>query len=250
MNYNSSDYFAYKRDKLKRDIKPPSRPISKFNFLLQLFIATFIIMFILIVFLIIKFSSKIDVDFSKDAATVPYNMGDAPKSYLEDDGIQLKIDKRLTLIQQEENAPNEARIIVSEKNNTEVMNPDLIEDIKKIEKEEKVDLKKQDSLIRLFDEKESQNSETSKSKKSNEKENRNFNITIMSKVLSGRFSTFEEAQKHQMEVKNKDSALTPYVKKVGDVYTVQLGSYQDFDTAKKHAHQLKSKGIDVWIYQQ
>ena len=72
----------------------------------------------------------------------------------------------------------------------------------------------------------------------------------MSKVLVGRFSSFEDAQKLQSVIKAKDASLTPYVKKVGDVFTVQLGSYQDFEIAKNQAHTLKSKGLDVWIYQQ
>ena len=41
-----------------------------------------------------------------------------------------------------------------------------------------------------------------------------------------------------------------YVRKIGDIYTVQMGSYQDFYTAKSKAQDLKAKGLDVWIYQQ
>ena len=72
----------------------------------------------------------------------------------------------------------------------------------------------------------------------------------MSKVLIGRYASFEEAQKTQNSIKAKDSSLSPFVKKVGDVFCVQMGSYQDFNVAKAQAQKLKSLGFDVWIYQQ
>ena len=76
------------------------------------------------------------------------------------------------------------------------------------------------------------------------------NITIMSKVLIGRYMTFEEAQKLQTQIKAKNSSLQPFVRKVGNVFSVQMGSYQDFSIAKKHAQVLRNQGFDVWIYQQ
>ena len=76
------------------------------------------------------------------------------------------------------------------------------------------------------------------------------NITIMSKVLIGRYETLEEAQKAQETLKLNNPSLAPYVKKVGNVFAIQTGSYQDFNIAKSHAQALSAKGYDVWIYQQ
>ena len=76
------------------------------------------------------------------------------------------------------------------------------------------------------------------------------NVTVMSKVLVGRYSTFEEAQKVQAQIKSKTPSLQPFVKKIGNVFSVQMGSYQDFAQAKNHAQSLRGKGFDVWIYQQ
>ena len=83
-----------------------------------------------------------------------------------------------------------------------------------------------------------------------EDEFQNNNITIMSKVLIGRYETFEEAQKVQIKIKEQNDSLSPFVKKIGDVYSIQMGSYQDFSVAKNQAQLLKSEGYDVWIYQQ
>ena len=41
MRPNPSDYFAYKKSKIQLDIEPTRRPMSRLNFLFQIFIATF-----------------------------------------------------------------------------------------------------------------------------------------------------------------------------------------------------------------
>ncbi len=242
MNNNSSNYFVYKKNKYRKDIAQPPKPMSKINFLFQLFIATFIIMFIIIVISIMKYSSKMDIEYSKKEVKFNNNFSLNQQEEFEKQSFenekQLKIDKRLLLIQQEENAPSEAKVIGAETKRNEVINPVHLENNKKIEKEQK-----QNTII-----KEQQTQETTTEAPSISTDE--ANVTIMSKVLVGRFSTFEDAQRLQAVIKAKDASLTPYVKKVGDVFTVQLGSYKDFNIAKNQARTLKNKGLDVWIYQQ
>ena len=72
----------------------------------------------------------------------------------------------------------------------------------------------------------------------------------MSKVLIGRYQTLEEARAMQNTLKAQFSQLSPYVKKVGSVYCVQMGSFQDFTVARRQAQSLQAQGYDVWIYQQ
>ena len=246
MNYNNSpNYFSYKKSKYRKDIAQPPKPMSKINFLFQLFVATFIIMFIVIVISIMKYSSKMDIEYSKKEMKLnntfsPFQRDLSETSQNYENERQLKIDKRLILIQQEENAPSEAKIINTEKMVNEVIDPVHLENNKKIEKEEKIQ-----EFVNKIEE-----SEHEATKKTTPVIPENNNITIMSKVLVGRFSTFEDAQRLQGVIKAKDSSLAPYVKKIGDVFTVQLGSYQDFNIAKNQANILKAKGLDVWIYQQ
>ncbi|MBR3605149.1 MAG: SPOR domain-containing protein [Candidatus Gastranaerophilales bacterium] len=253
MNFDSSEYFAYKKNKLSQEMREMKKPISRLSFLCQIFIATFVIMFIIIVITIMKYSSKMDIEYTKGELQLSNgavnNIAGFDNVQVDDDR-QRKIDKRLILIQQEENAPSEARIVNKPKMNMEVIDASHVEKNKKLDK-----LERQKKL--------NQESETKNSKLSTILEEVNFqkkipvennlidsNVTVMSKVLVGRYPTFEEAQKVQTQIKAKSPSLQPFVKKIGNVFSVQMGSYQDFAQAKTHAQALRGKGFDVWIYQQ
>ena len=253
MEYDSSEYFAYKKNKLSREMREMKKPISRLSFLCQIFIATFIVMFIAIVITIMKYSSKMDIEYTKGELQLSNGAVNNIAGFDNipgDDDRQRKIDKRLILIQQEENAPSEARIVNKPKMHMEVIAQSHVEKNKKIEK-----LERQKKLNQESEAKTSKLSsileEVSLQKKipveNNLTEN---NITVMSKVLVGRYSTFEEAQKVQAQIKAKTPSLQPFVKKIGNVFSVQMGSYQDFAQAKTYAQSLRGKGFDVWIYQQ
>lgn len=253
MDFNSSGYFAYKKNKIQNELKQERKPISRLSFLCQLFIATFIIMFIAIAITIMKYSSKMDIEYSKgelqfiNSTLTNTNGYSAP--YVDEDNHQRRIDKRLILIQQEENAPSEARIINKPKMQLEVIDSAHVEKNKKLEK-----IEKQEKLNKQNEEKNSKLStimeEVKLQKKIPVENNIESNVTVMSKVLLGRYSTFDEAQKMQKQIKANNPSMQPFVRKVGNVFSVQMGSYQDFSQAKIHAQKLSTKGLDVWIYQQ
>ncbi len=249
MEFNSSDYFSYKKNKLQTRTKE-EKPLSKLSFLFQLFIATFVVIFIIIVVAIMKYSAKVDIEYSQ-GEIAQYNT-DSPEENTNQniyDDERGKIDKRLTFIQQEENAPSEAKIIEKKETHTEVIDPKHIENSKKIEKIEKIKEQNAQSenskLLQTINE-----TSIFGKKPVQEPQKIQKNITITSKVLIGRYASFEEAQKMQTEIKESEPNLSPYVRKTGDVFSVQMGSYQDFSTAKTQAQVLKAKGFDVWIYQQ
>ncbi len=254
-----SDYFAYKKNKMQTELKKQSKEkkFSRFNFLVQLFVATFVIMFIIIVVGIMKYSSKMDIEYTK--GDLSFNNVDSSSSVsgyntTDYDDEQRKIDKRLRLIQQEENAPSEARIIQNDKLKTEdeVIAAEHVENIKKLDKIEKIKAKNIQSestaskLSEVLDEVKQMTSKV----QPKHPELTDENVMITSKVLIGRFSSFDEASKLQAQIKAKEINLSPFVRKVGDVYSVQMGSYQDFYTAKVEAQKLKASGYEVWIYQQ
>lgn len=243
MNFNTSNYFAYKRQKMNSMIEQPPKPMSKLNFLFQLFIATFVIIFIAIVIFIMKYSSKIDIEYTKGEMLINQDeMINSPTSYANNnDDEQKTIDKRLILIQQEENAPSEAKIV--DKKKEIIIDPKHIQKEKKQIQKQKVQQEKEQVLKEEdFNKREAVSSveETPKAK----------NIIIASKVLIGRYQTLEQAQKMQAQLKTAHPKLSPFVKKYGDIYSVQMGSYQDFQIAKYQAQILKSHGYDVWIFQQ
>lgn len=250
MNFNSSGYFAYKKNKIQDEIEDKKKPISKLAFLLQLFVVTFVVIFIVIVIGIMKYSAKVDIEYTK--GELPFTNGtinQIPNYNLKsEEEPQRKIDNRLILIQQEENAPSEARIL--NKKNQEVIASSHLEENKRIEKQERQKKlteqseNKNSKIATLLDEVKLQR------KIPVEQIDVDSNVTIMSKVLIGRYNTFEEAQKLQNQIKAKNSKLQPFVRKVGNVFSVQMGSYQDFSVAKNHAQSLRNQGFDVWIYQQ
>lgn len=255
MEFNTSDYFAYKKSKMQTELKNQSKKMSRFNFLLQLFVATFIVMFLIIVVAIMKYSSKMDIEYQKGDLSFSNNESSSISGYntADYDDEQRKIDKRLILIQQEENAPSEAKIIKTDKEkNEQVIAPEHVENNKKLDKIEKFKAKNTQSeeagnkLSNVLDEVK----HLAGKNQSEKKQTFDENVTITSKILIGRFPTFDEAVKMQNDIKLKDASLSPFVRKIGDVYAVQLGSYQDFYTAKVQAQKFKNFGYDVWIYQQ
>ena len=254
MNFNSSGYFAYKKNKIQREIEQQKKPISRLSFLCQLFAATFTIIFIVLVVGFMKYSSKMDIEYTKGELQVTNANFNSASNYtvsapLEEER-QRKIDDRLRKIQEQENAPSEAKIIEKPKDNHDVIAQAHIEENKRIEKLEK--------QKRLQEQKEAKNGKVAtvldeiklQKKLPIETYEPSSNQTIMSKVLIGHYATFEEAQSMQNQIKSKNPTLQPFVKKVGGVFSVQMGSYQDFNVAKAQAQFLSSKGLDVWIYQQ
>lgn len=251
MDFNSSSYLAYKKNKIQKEIETDKKPISRFSFLLQLFVATFIVIFIIIVISIMKYSSKVDIEYSQGELQLADGVTNNIPNYAPiEEEPQRKIDKRLILIQQEENAPSEARIIEKSPMQPEVISQKHIEESKLIEKHQQEvqntqkNTENNSKISSLIEEVKLQN------KIPVEELAQDTNVTIMSKVLIGRYMTFEEAQKLQTQIKAKNSSLQPFVRKVGNVFSVQMGSYQDFSIAKKHAQVLRNQGFDVWIYQQ
>lgn len=245
MGYNAPQYNKKKIKALKYS--------SGFDIMVRIFFATFIIIFILVVFGTLKFSAKIDIEGPNASNNA---IEDAMEDFVDDE--QRTIDKRLILLQQEEKAPNEAKIIVKEEgwDNNRVMDPELLkEDLEDYSRKNKEEIKQEnnpktqnDNEEELF-ENENKPIQTKPALKPQIKESYS-NITIMSKVLIGKYLTFEEAKSKQVEIKENNPNSAPYVKKVGDIYSVQMGTYQDFATAKSMAASLKSRGYDVWIYQQ
>lgn len=255
MNFNSSGYFAYKKNKIQREIEQQKKPISRLSFLCQLFAATFTIIFIVLVIGFMKYSSKMDIEYSKGELQLTNSNYSVSPAYsitpsVAEEERQRKIDDRLRKIQEQENAPSEAKIVEKPKDNHAVIAHSHVEENKKIEKLEK--------QKKLQEQNEARNSKITtiledvklQKKLPIETYEPSGNQTIMSKVLIGHYATFEDAQKMQNQIKAKNPTLQPFVKKVGGVFSVQMGSYQDFAVAKTQAQYLSSKGLDVWIYQQ
>ena len=51
-------------------------------------------------------------------------------------------------------------------------------------------------------------------------------------------------------MKNSKAKIAPFIRKVDDVYCLQIGSYSNMDVARSVAGSFGKEGFDVWIYQQ
>lgn len=245
MNFNSEEFYTNRKQNKVSSLKYS----SKFDIAVQIFLVTFIAIFIAVVASIVRYSSKINIDTTNEVQDALDRISD---TYSEE---QRPIDKRLIFIQQEENAPSEAKIVAKETyNNEEVISPSLFEEEKRQKKLERFEQAKasanvENAVSNIEDD--DYNFEEKKPKPVVKTESYiQNNIIVVSKVLVGKFATLDEALKKQNEIKENNPKSTPYVKKVGDIFSIQMGTYQDFATAKSAAASLKSKGYDVWIYQQ
>ena len=149
------------------------------------------------------------------------------------------IDNRLKLIQLEENAPSEAKIISNEKNDNEVI--DLEQYAKLKEEASGSDVVPLGASIETT----TNSATTNKPISMNE-----ANVEVYSKVLIGKYETFEDARSAQDAVREVNRGTTPFIRKVGDIYALQVGSFQDLEVAKQVASRFRAENFDVWIYQQ
>lgn len=234
MSMNSPDYLTYKKSKINPQIENQKR-LSRLKVALWIFIITFSIIFAVVVQVVRKYSARIDIEYGRNADAI----GGSESVLSEGFGSDAKklIDKRLKLIQLEENAPSEAKIISDEKENNEVID---LEQFAKIKDSGNIE----DDEINIKIE------NASSHKTAEQKQSQDNNVAVYSKVLIGKYSTFEDARAAQDSVREYNQGTTPFIRKVGDIYALQVGSYQDLTTAKQIASKFRAQNFDVWIYQQ
>ena len=237
MSMNSPDYLTYKKSKIRPSEEQKKRT-SNYRIALWIFIITFSVMFAIVVQVVRKYSTRIDIEYGRNADSMSKEADNSILSQGFGSDAKKLIDKRLKLIQLEENAPNEAKIISEEKENNEVIDFEQFAQIKESGEADDsvtfdgIDTKKPQDM-----------GETDVSKN-------NPNVGVYSKVLIGKYATFEDARGAQESVRQANHGTTPFIRKVGDIYALQVGSYQDLTTAKQVASKFRAENFDVWIYQQ
>ncbi len=234
MSMNSPDYLTYKKSKINPQIEKQKR-LSRLKIALWIFIITFSIIFAVVVQVVRKYSARIDIEYGRNADAQATSESILSEGFGAD--AKKLIDKRLKLIQLEENAPSEAKIISDEKENNEVIDLEQFAKIKESgsvgDDEVKIKIETNDSA-----------------KVQEQKQLQDSNVAVYSKVLIGKYATFEDARAAQDSVREYNQGTTPFIRKVGDIYALQVGSYQDLTTAKQIASKFRAQNFDVWIYQQ
>lgn len=229
MSMNSPDYLTYKKSKLSPQ-QEKMRRMSRYRVALWVFVITFSIIFAVVVQVVRKYSARIDIEYGRNSNSA-ISTNDSILSEGFGNDAKRAIDKRLKLIQLEENAPSEAKIIDG-KDKNEVMD---IEQFEKIKESGNTD----ESAVNLAVQQSTQEEALKQEQ----------NVAVYSKVLIGKYATFEDARSAQDSVREYNNGTTPFIRKVGDIYALQVGSYQDLTVARQVASKFRAQNFDVWIYQ-
>lgn len=271
---SSSDYLSYKKSKMNPNrVKRVEKRNEKIKRIIKLSVLTFCVIFLCVVVFIKKYAKRVDIEYGRHGLS---NVENAEEQTFGEgyDADKRSIDKRLTLIQEEENAPSESRVLDKDKDKNEVMNfeqftrlkeesytDDLSEEerpVKQIAPEEPKPVQKSAKTA------EAQNANTPKLLPKMQSENSATSLSVTQngdftpveavpqtsiKVLVGKYPSFEDAKLGQNNMKTK-ARVAPFIRKVGSTYSLQIGSYSNMDVARSVAGNYAAMGFDVWIYQQ
>jgi len=252
MSMNSPDYLTYKKSKQKLDKEERKR--SRLKIMFWIFVISFALSFALFTNFAAKYTTRMDIEYDKSATTAQGQSyignafgNDSLIGDREPDERKRVIDSRLKLIELEESAPYEARVKNQDQN--AVIDKEHYDRIKTSERAFKDDEKPATHIIEQ---------EIPTPSKEN-----TFNTALVtpafspeiapqtfSKVLAGRYKTFEDAKIAQTNIRNSGQVGTPFIRKIGDIYTLQVGSYANPEIAKNIAQNYADLGYDVWILQQ
>lgn len=236
---NSPDYLTYKKSKINPRLEQRQQRSSRLRIAFWIFIITFSIIFALVVQMVRRYSTRIDIEYGRNIDSASKQADNSILSQGFGNEAKKLIGNRLKLIQLEENAPSEAKIISNEKNDNEVI--DLEQYAKLKEEASGSDVVPLGASIETT----TNSATTNKPISMNE-----ANVEVYSKVLIGKYETFEDARSAQDAVREVNRGTTPFIRKVGDIYALQVGSYQDLEVAKQVASRFRAENFDVWIYQQ
>ena len=215
------DYLEYKKS--KNEIKEEHNSKIKFN--LGLFVLTFLGIFCVIVLFISSHFSQIDIEREDNLR----NRSNATENSFMDQEKQFSIDKRLQELFQEENAPSTAK---NTKLEDEVINEEEFESLKKTNAETE-----EESIIKTEKLSVEEPSNTDVVQKAN----------TPTRVLVGRYDTIEEAEVAKNRMAANYNLESPFVKKIGDIFTIQIGVFSDANTAMMLANKFSSLGYNVWL---
>lgn len=206
----------------KREFKvPESDNKEKNNNLIYIFLFTFIAGIIFVSVFLKGITPNIDLDIGENPVAAMNQRGDD-----ENFNVRAQIDQRLKMIQNDDEMPG-----VSERNDFETPE-DIIKRLrgetvnsKNIEKEnneEKNDITIEPVRVQMQDIQPA--------------------VTV-TKIYIGQFSTMEKALEMQDAVISSDVNVNPIIRTVNGYYTIQVGAFSSYDSAKSLANQLTNAGF-------
>ncbi len=198
---------------------------DKAHKLLTIFLTTFLVTFIFIT-LFVKNLPEIDVEIGKNA--------DATDA---DDSEKGSVDERLRWIQFEDNMPGVSTRFTSTDENSQEdgkQNEDNVIEYDEDVKSGNIPAIKEDAVIKVD---KAQPAETKTPAPVTP------SVSKISKVYVGQYSTIEQAIAMQNRLTDAGLDLAPFVKKVGENYVVQIGSYASAQKAQSVAESVQNAGF-------
>ncbi len=237
------DYLAYKKNKEKYKIENSKMPKIKLFF--WIFAITFFGAFIGVKILAGQYTSKIDIEEEKNL-----RKNDFTYAQNEEEGRKYSIDRRLTNIYNEEIAPSKARVIEKSDDPSVIDLRSYREMVSAKEKEEARETQKEEvpvpEKVQIPDEKVALAPKITLNTPAPEPK---AEVPVYIRIFVGRYRTLEEAREAQGNINDipQFSAISPFIRKIGEVYTIQVGSYTNKQVAKSTALKFGNAGYNVWM---
>lgn len=223
------DYLTYDRYKKKKNANPNKR--------MYIFITTFFATLFIFTALVKSISPNVDVSIGDDSQT------DAKESGL---GVKKFIDERLKMIQMEDNGAG-VSLNAHEPGSiwNSVQSQNKTTDKQTTAEEEKMNLptkKSADSGVDI-------STPTTPPRPKSSDLSKPFESPKMTKVFVGNYASFEQAKVAQGILIDAGLNITPFVKNMGDYYTLQVGSYSTRGKAESVASDLRQNNFPARVAQ-
>lgn len=225
------DYLSY--DRYKKNKKNVDSKNSVLTFIVTFFIT-------LLVFTAVAKSLSPDVDVS---------IGNDSQTDAKDTGLGVKkfIDERLKMIQMDDNSAGVS--IPGSENKPSLINKNSSEDLSQ-EPEEKVNIPKDNTDSAITDDEPVTPTAKKPPRPSSKDLSTPFVTPVSSKVVVGRYATFEQAKVAQEILLDSGLDITPFVRQLNGAYTLQVGSYSTRAKAEELSSELQRNNFPARIIQE
>lgn len=226
------DYLSYDRYKKNK------KNVGSKNVALK-FVVTFLITLLVFTAIAKSLSPNVDVSIGNDSQT------DAKDTGL---GVKKFIDDRLKMIQMDDNSSGAS--IPGSENKPSLVKNNNPDDFSQ-EPEEKVSIPKDNSGNEITDGEPVLKTTTKQPPRPSAKElSTPFATPVSSKVVVGRYSTFEQAKVAQEILLDSGLDITPFVRQFNGAYTLQVGSYSTRTKAEELSSELQRNNFPARIIQE
>ena len=228
-----------KEEEEKKEFKVPNNSISNGKNLFLIFVITFVVVVIFASIFLKGLFSNVDVNIGENPIASMNQRGDEENEL----NIRAQIDQRLKMIQNEEEMPGVAeRGYETDEELVERLRRDETKDKDKDKGKEK-DINESNEKDDTITQSEKHAIETITIPTETPKPDSN----IVSKIYIGQFSDMQKAVEMQANLINSGLNINPMIKEVNGYYTIQVGVFSNYDSAKALSDKINNAGFSAKI---